>query len=185
MFAPFGEDSVSPNFPHAKETCSRLLQSSSSILKTSQTAAGSSVLILNARAAAGAPFSTFNQHAAADALLLFFNVRAARARRFEVFTNLSFPAQSCTSLAVDHVDLGLLRPTAQSMCSFVAARLTAQPARRRWSCRCLRTTPGRHRAKARFVKLASSALSAESFPASLVSSPASSPALSPAFYLVA
>jgi hypothetical protein len=57
---------------------------------------------------------------------LVFNVRAARARRSGVFTNLSFPAQSCTSLPVDCLDLGLLHPTAQPLCSFVAARLAGR-----------------------------------------------------------
>ena len=55
-----------------------------------------------------------------------FNVRAAGARRSGVFTNLSFPAQSCTSLPVECLDLGLLHPTAQQLCSFVAARLAGR-----------------------------------------------------------
>ena len=43
------------------------------------------------------------------------------------FTNLSFPAQSCTSLSVDHLDIGLLHPTAQPLCSFVALACGGSP----------------------------------------------------------
>jgi len=54
---------------------------------------------------------------------MVLNAWAAAGSRSWVFTNLRFPAQSCTSLPVDHADLGLLSPTAQPLCSFVAARL--------------------------------------------------------------
>jgi hypothetical protein len=43
------------------------------------------------------------------------------------FTNLSFPAQSCTSLPIDHLDIGLLHPTAQPLCSFVALASAGSP----------------------------------------------------------
>ena len=59
--------------------------------------------------------------------ILVFNVRAARARRSGVFTNLSFPAQSCISLPVDHLDIGLLHLTAQPLGSFVALASAGSP----------------------------------------------------------
>jgi hypothetical protein len=43
------------------------------------------------------------------------------------FTNLSFPDQSCTSLPVDQIDIGLLHPTAQPLCSFVALASAGSP----------------------------------------------------------
>jgi len=44
-----------------------------------------------------------------------------------VFTNLSFPAQSCTTMSVDHAVLGRLRPTDQPLCSFVALASGGSP----------------------------------------------------------